>query len=1371
MKALLLTVLIILVILVILIYYLNQYTVKKPVIKEQFYGDAGDVYSLQSGTSEFETVTKLESDVNNIIVKQEQNTSDLSAFKTDTTNQLSTLNTGFGQFKTDASNKLTVLQENSVNQRTILDVYGNNINDLTSRFKGANDKIAVVDGKLVSITTDQQKQLDSLTSNYKTLNDTQNAFYGVIDNKKQEALKYTDDSISKLSTSLNKSIADESRLINNTNTQFSSLQNDYTKFKADTSKIDGDQQSAINSVLTKASTLNDAINAAQNRINDVAATFKNYISRDQLGNFVLKAELQPYATQNQLQNYSLKTDSANFITLNELNQYVKKTDNKPTIDSLTTANNSITNLNSQVKNIQSDYVQKATLGSYVKTDDLKPINDSLSGANSAIGSLNSQLNNIKGDYVPKATLGSYVTTANLKPTIDSLNAANAALQNLSTTVSTVLNNYVTKADLPKLAMDATGITVLSQALDGMKNAVASLSNTIADVKSSLSNYVLKSDWQAANANFALKTDLSGYVPTSQMTNYYSKKDVDTATNNIGSQINAINTNISQNVAMKNDLAGYVPNSQLTNFYSKKDIDASNGNINSQINAINTNISQNVALKNDLKGYVQLSQLPQWPNKADIDALTANFNSQISTIKAGTSQILDIMQINTTLKTDQLIATKGLWNTSMPKGLTGVHTTDLYGEGTVATGTGGNINAYMNSAGNAKIGAKLGVGIDPSAMGGQTFRVETPTSDWQAYFHNPNGDRNAYINHGDGYGMYINTNDQRADHYAMQLHNGKQELMTVMNDGQVRVTNNIRTGGEIRSDAIVKGGDGSYIHANGTVYGKDLMRSDTGFYVQNDAAYMRNNGLIKAGESYLAHPNGHSYIRPQKDGGNIYVGDIWANEVNLGKNSSTINVPGQLCVGNKCVNQSSFISKEDVDTLTNTFNTKINNVTAAPNNSAITNATNVANAANAAAANATNVANSANATANAAAAAAANATTIANSTKAAGSQNVNNVNGKLTVTGGGIYTNDWFRALGNNGIYFEDHGGGWNMTDNTWIRSYGGKSVATDADIYIGRNSQINGSQAITGNLNVNGQLCVGNKCVNQSSFISKADVDNATNVANSANATANAAAAAAANATTIANSAKSAGSQNVNNVNGNLTATGSINANGGIYAYDWFRARGNNGFYFEDRGGGWNMTDTAWIRSYGGKSVYSDQEIRANRMTTEADMNIGGSLNIANKWRLGNTGDAWLRLNAVGRSDANPSAFSTEGFAAGKFWTITGQYLQGSDRRIKNNIENINNSQVNDLLKLNPKTYSYKDDVDNTKRFGFIAQDVEQIYPEMVTIGPNGMKSMNYTDIIPLTVANIKDLKQSLPDKETLCLGDVCINKDQLRKLKNAIGY
>lgn len=35
----------------------------------------------------------------------------------------------------------------------------------------------------------------------------------------------------------------------------------------------------------------------------------------------------------------------------------------------------------------------------------------------------------------------------------------------------------------------------------------------------------------------------------------------------------------------------------------------------------------------------------------------------------------------------------------------------------------------------------------------------------------------------------------------------------------------------------------------------------------------------------------------------------------------------------------------------------------------------------------------------------------------------------------FYANDWFRAKGSTGILFQDHGAGFNMTDNTWIRQF------------------------------------------------------------------------------------------------------------------------------------------------------------------------------------------------------------------------------------------------------------------------------------------------------------------------------------------------
>jgi hypothetical protein len=57
---------------------------------------------------------------------------------------------------------------------------------------------------------------------------------------------------------------------------------------------------------------------------------------------------------------------------------------------------------------------------------------------------------------------------------------------------------------------------------------------------------------------------------------------------------------------------------------------------------------------------------------------------------------------------------------------------------------------------------------------------------------------------------------------------------------------------------------------------------------------------------------------------------------------------------------------------------------------------------------------------------------------------------------------------------------------------------------------------------------------------------------------------------------------------------GNIQTNGAVYADNWFRSFGPSGWYNETYGGGWHMADGTWIRSYGAKNVYCDQVIRAD---------------------------------------------------------------------------------------------------------------------------------------------------------------------------------
>ena len=48
---------------------------------------------------------------------------------------------------------------------------------------------------------------------------------------------------------------------------------------------------------------------------------------------------------------------------------------------------------------------------------------------------------------------------------------------------------------------------------------------------------------------------------------------------------------------------------------------------------------------------------------------------------------------------------------------------------------------------------------------------------------------------------------------------------------------------------------------------------------------------------------------------------------------------------------------------------------------------------------------------------------------------------------------------------------------------------------------------------------------------------------------------------------------------------------------------------------------------------------------------------------------------------------------------------------MKKGIVDIEDTEIEDMDKLHPVTYSWKDDKDDNKHYGFIAQDVQKIYP------------------------------------------------------------
>ena len=97
---------------------------------------------------------------------------------------------------------------------------------------------------------------------------------------------------------------------------------------------------------------------------------------------------------------------------------------------------------------------------------------------------------------------------------------------------------------------------------------------------------------------------------------------------------------------------------------------------------------------------------------------------------------------------------------------------------------------------------------------------------------------------------------------------------------------------------------------------------------------------------------------------------------------------------------------------------------------------------------------------------------------------------------------------------------------------------------------------------------------------------------------------------------------------------------------------------------------------------------------------------------------------------------------------VSGTIFNSSDERLKKNIKYISNSEFNiDIFSLNPIYFNYKNDNKEKKHYGFLAQDVEKIFPEFVENNNiSGYKSVNYQEFIPLILNKMKIMQNEIDE-------------------------
>lgn len=167
---------------------------------------------------------------------------------------------------------------------------------------------------------------------------------------------------------------------------------------------------------------------------------------------------------------------------------------------------------------------------------------------------------------------------------------------------------------------------------------------------------------------------------------------------------------------------------------------------------------------------------------------------------------------------------------------------------------------------------------------------------------------------------------------------------------------------------------------------------------------------------------------------------------------------------------------------------------------------------------------------------------------------------------------------------------------------------------------------------------------------------------------------------------------------------------GTIYASDWFRSTGKTGWYNQTYGGGWYMSDKAWIKTYGGKGVYLDNTMRLDL----ASVNQVYNLLIANGKSLGFRNDGssfWMLVSDTPDSYFNGLRPFSVSLSTGAVTMQNG--YSTSDERLKKDLVALDvQACYNFIRQLEPIEFSWKNSSPG-KHFGFSAQKVKELMEKL----------------------------------------------------------
>jgi len=104
--------------------------------------------------------------------------------------------------------------------------------------------------------------------------------------------------------------------------------------------------------------------------------------------------------------------------------------------------------------------------------------------------------------------------------------------------------------------------------------------------------------------------------------------------------------------------------------------------------------------------------------------------------------------------------------------------------------------------------------------------------------------------------------------------------------------------------------------------------------------------------------------------------------------------------------------------------------------------------------------------------------------------------------------------------------------------------------------------------------------------------------------------------------------------------------------------------------------------------------------------------------------------------------YSGEGSFTGDV-TIGGDVVVSSDARLKSNIVSLG-STLSRLLLIDGKSYEMK----GKQKIGVLAQDIKEVFPELVSEDANEMLAVNYQGLVPVLINALKEQDNKISNQQ-----------------------